>query len=64
MSVDNGFRAFRIHNDTTGHHAGIEPMRIDDLTPGEVLVKVAYSSVNYKDASPEPAKARSCAGFL
>jgi len=44
------FRALRIHNDTTGYRAGIESMRTDDLTPGEVLVKVAYSSVNYKDA--------------
>jgi putative YhdH/YhfP family quinone oxidoreductase len=50
MSVDNAFRAFRIHNDPTGYRAGIESMRTDDLTPGEVLVKVAYSSVNYKDA--------------
>jgi putative YhdH/YhfP family quinone oxidoreductase len=44
------FRAFRIHNDAPGHRAGIEDMRVDDLSPGEVLVKVAYSSVNYKDA--------------
>ncbi len=44
------FQAFRIHNDEGAHRAGIEQMRIDDLSPGEVLVKVAYSSVNYKDA--------------
>ncbi len=44
------FRAFRIRNDTGGYKAGIEPMQTDDLSPGEVLVKVAYSSVNYKDA--------------
>ncbi|TAL73613.1 MAG: acryloyl-CoA reductase [Rhodanobacter sp.] len=44
------FRAFRIHHDDAGHRAGIEPMDTDALTPGEVLVKVAYSSVNYKDA--------------
>ncbi len=44
------FRAFRIHNDTTGYRAGLEPMSADDLSPGELLVKVAYSSVNYKDA--------------
>ena len=44
------FRAFRIHNDKTGYRAGIEEMRADDLSPGEVLIKVAYSSVNYKDA--------------
>jgi putative YhdH/YhfP family quinone oxidoreductase len=44
------FRAFRIHNDDAGYRAGIEDMDADALTPGEVLVKVAYSSVNYKDA--------------
>jgi len=44
------FQAFRIHNDNGAHRAGVEEMRIDDLSPGEVLVKVAYSSINYKDA--------------
>jgi len=44
------FQAFRIHNDANGYRAGIEEMRTDALSPGEVLVKVAYSSVNYKDA--------------
>jgi len=44
------FRAFRIHNDKSGYRAGIEEMRADDLSQGELLVKVAHSSVNYKDA--------------
>ncbi len=44
------FRAFRIHNDDAGYHAGVETIDADALSPGEVLVKVAYSSVNYKDA--------------
>ncbi|MGH8126092.1 MAG: YhdH/YhfP family quinone oxidoreductase [Rhodanobacteraceae bacterium] len=44
------FRAFRIHNDDAGYRAGIEGMRADGLSPGEVLIKTAYSSVNYKDA--------------
>src|SRR5215475_10768394 len=43
-------RAFRIKSDSTGYRAAIESMSTDDLSPGEVLVKVAYSSVNYKDA--------------
>ena len=52
MSIgdDMRFSAFRIHNDASGHRAGIETMRAGELSPGEVLVKVAYSSVNYKDA--------------
>ena len=46
----NNFRAFRIHQDEAGHRAGIEHMIPDALSPGEVLIKVAYSAVNYKDA--------------
>ena len=44
------FRAFRIRNDNQGYRAGVEEMRVDELSAGEILVKVAYSSVNYKDA--------------
>ena len=46
----NAFKAFRIHNDDAGYRAGIETIDSDVLSAGEVLVKVAYSSVNYKDA--------------
>ena len=49
MTVPASFRAFRIHGDG-GHRAGIETLSLDDLAPGEVVVKAAYSSVNYKDA--------------
>jgi len=50
MSLSNAFPAFRIHAEEKPYRAGIETMRADDLSSGEVLVKVAYSSVNYKDA--------------
>lgn len=50
MSSVKPFRAFRIHNDDQGYRAGVEEMAVDALSPGEVLVKVAYSSVNFKDA--------------
>ena len=50
MSIADPFPAFRIHDDDAGYRAGIEQMQVDDLSPGEVLVKAAYSSVNYKDA--------------
>jgi acrylyl-CoA reductase (NADPH) len=49
VSSPADFRAFRIH-DAASHRAGVESMHADALSPGEVLVKVAYSSVNYKDA--------------
>lgn len=52
------FRAFRIHHDDAGHRAGIEEMTTAALTPGEVLVKVAYSAVNYKDALAGTGKGR------
>ena len=52
------FRAFRIHNDDTGYRAGVESMTADALSPGEVLVKTAYSSVNYKDALAGTGKGR------
>ena len=52
------FSAFRIHNDDAGYRAGIESMDTSALSPGEVLVKVAYSSVNYKDALAGTGKGR------
>ena len=50
MSIPANFRAFRIRNDEAGYRSGIETISLDDLNPGEVVVKTAYSSVNYKDA--------------
>ncbi|HEX4479906.1 MAG TPA: acryloyl-CoA reductase [Rudaea sp.] len=50
MNSQQAFRAFRIHADKTSHRAGVEQVKIDDLSAGEVVIKVAYSSVNYKDA--------------
>ncbi|MFD0727244.1 acrylyl-CoA reductase family protein [Lysobacter brunescens] len=51
MSVPGTFNAFRIRNDAAGgYRSGIEETRIDELAPGEIVIKTAYSSVNYKDA--------------
>lgn len=50
MSLPSSFNAFRIHNDDAGYRAGFESMAIADLSPGEVVIKTAYSSANYKDA--------------
>ncbi|MEO6155882.1 MAG: YhdH/YhfP family quinone oxidoreductase [Thermomonas sp.] len=45
------FRAFRIKNDAAdGYRSGIETLALDDLNPGEVVIRTAYSSVNFKDA--------------
>lgn len=43
------FRAFVVEKNEQGFSAGIKGLTLDNLPPGEVLVKVAYSSVNYKD---------------
>lgn len=50
MTLPTQFRAFRIHNDANGYRSGIETLTLEDLNPGEVVIKTAYSSVNYKDA--------------
>ncbi|MGJ4730183.1 YhdH/YhfP family quinone oxidoreductase [Luteimonas sp. SDU101] len=50
MSIATAFDAFRIHSDEAGYRSGIEQVALDDLSPGEIVVKVAFSSVNYKDA--------------
>ena len=50
MSIPTQFQSFRIHNDANGYRSGIEQISLDNLAPGEVVIKTAYSSVNYKDA--------------
>jgi len=50
MSTPENFRAFRIHNDGQGYRAAVESIGLDDLSPGELVIKTAYSSINYKDA--------------
>jgi NADPH2:quinone reductase len=44
------FNAFRIHQDASGHRAGLETLTLDPIMPGEVNVRVEWSAVNYKDA--------------
>ncbi len=49
-TIPSTFNAFRIHNDASGYRSGVEQIALDDLAPGEVVIKTAYSSVNFKDA--------------
>src|SRR3989442_8774178 len=44
------FKAFRIHEVEKKVVARFEELALDDLDKGEVVARVAYSSVNYKDA--------------
>jgi acrylyl-CoA reductase (NADPH) len=50
MTMPTSFNAFRIHNDDAGYRSGIEQIALDDLAAGEVVIRTAYSSVNFKDA--------------
>jgi len=44
------FKAYRIHADGDATKAGFESLTLDDLSPGDVVIRVRYSSINYKDA--------------
>jgi len=44
------FKAYRIHEENGRVVARFEKLGLDDLTPGEVVVRVQFSDVNYKDA--------------
>ncbi|HEY0661915.1 MAG TPA: YhdH/YhfP family quinone oxidoreductase [Lysobacter sp.] len=50
MTTPARFNAFRIHNDAAGYRSGVESITLDDLAPGEVVIRTAYSSINFKDA--------------
>ncbi len=44
------FRAYRIDREDDKIVAGFQELTIDDLTPGDVVIKVSHSTINYKDA--------------
>ncbi|HUL46301.1 MAG TPA: oxidoreductase [Steroidobacteraceae bacterium] len=44
------FRAFRIHSEGGKIAARFEDLTLDDLGAGEVVIRVACSDINYKDA--------------
>jgi len=46
----NPFKAFRIHERDGRIVAGFEQVSLDALTAGDVVIRVQYSSINYKDA--------------
>jgi len=63
------FKAYRIDEVEKKIKAGFVECRLDDLDPGEVVVRVAYSDVNYKDALAATGKGRillrpSCIGGI
>ena len=44
------FKAFRIHNEAGRIVSRFETLGLDDLNAGDVVIRVEYSDINYKDA--------------
>jgi NADPH2:quinone reductase len=44
------FRALRIHDQGGKPTARYDTITLDDLCPGEVVIRIRYSTINYKDA--------------
>ena len=63
------FKAYRLEEVDRKMRAGFVECSLDELDPGEVVVRVAYSDVNYKDALAATGKGRillrpSCIGGI
>jgi acrylyl-CoA reductase (NADPH) len=52
------FQALVLRGDEKDYQAGLETLTLADLPPGEVLVDVEYSDVNYKDGLAVTGKGR------
>lgn len=51
MSLPEKFKCYLVEQDSTGRVTGrIAERRLDELPQDDVLIRVAYSSLNYKDA--------------
>lgn len=50
MEAEQTFWALVVREEGGGHVRRLEERRVGDLPAGEVLVRVSYSSLNYKDA--------------
>jgi len=44
------FRGFRVHRDGDAIAGRLDDLSLDDLSPGDVVIRARFSSVNYKDA--------------
>jgi NADPH2:quinone reductase len=52
------FRALRIHQDGKATRAQLESITLADLSAGEVVIRVQWSGINYKDALAVTGKGR------
>lgn len=44
------FKAYRVHNEDGKIESRLEEIGLDDLDSGDVVIRAAYSNINYKDA--------------
>lgn len=56
--MTQSFRALRVHRVEKATEARLETLSLDDLNPGEVVVRAAWSGINYKDALAVSGKGR------
>lgn len=59
----NSFRALRIHQVEKVTVAKLENIPLDALTPGEIVIRVQWSGINYKDALAVTGKGRIMRAF-
>ena len=59
----NPFRALRVHQADKATKAQLDTIGLDDLTVGEVVVRVQWSGINYKDALAVTGKGRIMRAF-
>lgn len=59
----SSFQALRVRQGPSGRFARLESVTLDDLTLGEVVVRVAYSGLNYKDALAVTGKGAIARGY-
>lgn len=60
---ENTFKALLLENDNDEFKASIKTLSLDDLPDGDVLVSVAYSTLNYKDGLAVTNKGKVVRGF-
>ena len=46
----DSFRALRVHNEDKVISARLEDITLDDLSEGNIVIRVEWSDINYKDA--------------
>jgi len=59
----NPFRALRVHQADKATNTQLDTITLTDLTPGEVVVRVQWSGINYKDALAVTGKGRIMRAF-